>query len=145
MARHPGMDDAVNDDLIRWLRDRGFSSALTRFESPVGVTPERSDTPPAQRPSRAPPMLPIPVPQGAVSPDEMERAWAAQQARAAGMQASLTAQTAALTGGGGGSSRIGDYLQSEGTKLWGGYDPRTDITWKTGRQGIGNPIATLGK
>ena len=46
-------------------------------------------------------------------------------------------------GGGGGPTMFGNYLQSQGTKLWGGFDPSSGITWNQGRQGQSGPA--LGK
>ena len=40
-----------------------------------------------------------------------------------------------MGGGGGGPTMFGNYLQSQGTKLWGGFDPQSGINWNTGRQG----------
>lgn len=40
-----------------------------------------------------------------------------------------------LMGGGGGPTPFGNYLQSQGTKLWGGFDPQSGIRWNTGRRG----------
>ncbi len=40
-------------------------------------------------------------------------------------------------GGGTSDPWLLNSLKSEGTKLWGGYDPTTGIDWDTGRQGVG--------
>lgn len=84
-------------------------------------------------------MLPVQAMQGAVAPGEAERTFAAHQAQATGMQSALAAQTAELTGGrgGGGGGGLLDWLQSQGTKMWGGYDPKTGIDWNTGRRKYG--------
>ncbi len=43
-----------------------------------------------------------------------------------------------------GSGSGNPWLQSQGTKLWGGPDPTSGINWNTGRQGVGGIGGKLG-
>ena len=47
-------------------------------------------------------------------------------------------------GGGSGGTPFLDFLQSQGTKIYGGNDPTSGINWKTGRQGVGGIGGQLG-